>query len=70
MNSSIYSADRATHLRVVAVALIISIAIVGFGISARVSALYAMQASEQSQIAKVGEIGREAAASRMVPGRT
>lgn len=71
MNSSIYSADRATHLRVVAVALIVSIAIVGFGISARVNALDAMQANAHpSQIAKVGQVSREAVASRMVPGRT
>ncbi|MGH6776887.1 MAG: hypothetical protein ACRECL_02590 [Bradyrhizobium sp.] len=35
MNSSVYSADRATHLRVVVVALMTSIGIVGFAISAR-----------------------------------
>ena len=35
MNHSIYSADRATHLKVVVVALIAGIAVAGFGISAR-----------------------------------
>ena len=35
MNHSIYSADRSTHLKVVAVALIAGIAVAGFGISAR-----------------------------------
>ena len=35
MNHSIYSADRATHLKIVVVALIAGIAVAGFGISAR-----------------------------------
>ncbi|MGH6682203.1 MAG: hypothetical protein ACREDL_25445 [Bradyrhizobium sp.] len=35
MNASVYSADRATYLRIVVVALITSIGIVGFAISAR-----------------------------------
>ena len=35
MNHSIYSADRATHLKVVAVALVAGIAVAGLGISAR-----------------------------------
>ena len=37
MNHSIYSADRATHLKIVVVALVAGIAVAGFGISARVS---------------------------------
>ncbi len=37
MNHSIYSADRSTHLKVVVVALVAGIAVVGFGISARTS---------------------------------
>lgn len=37
MNHSIYSADRSTHLKVVAVALVAGIAVAGFGISARSS---------------------------------
>ncbi len=35
MNHSIYSADRSTHLKIVVVALIAGIAVVGLGISAR-----------------------------------
>ncbi|MDF0578705.1 hypothetical protein [Bradyrhizobium yuanmingense] len=35
MNHSIYSADRATHLKVVVVALIAGIAVAGLGITAR-----------------------------------
>jgi hypothetical protein len=37
MNHSIYSADRMTHLKIVAVALIAGIAVAGFGISARIN---------------------------------
>ncbi len=37
MNASVYSADRATYLRIVIVALLTSIAIVGFAVSARMS---------------------------------
>jgi hypothetical protein len=35
MNHSIYSADRATHLKVVVVALVAGIVVAGFGIAAR-----------------------------------
>ena len=35
MNHSIYSADRATHLKVVVVAIVAGIVVVGLGISAR-----------------------------------
>jgi hypothetical protein len=34
MNHSIYSADRSTHLKIVAVALVAGIAVAGFGIAA------------------------------------
>jgi len=37
MNSTIHTADRATHLRVVALALIAAIAVTGFAISVRLS---------------------------------
>jgi hypothetical protein len=37
MNHSIYSADRATHLKIVVVALVAGIAVAGLGISARLS---------------------------------
>jgi hypothetical protein len=35
MNHSIYSADRSTHLKIVAVALVAGVAVAGLGISAR-----------------------------------
>jgi hypothetical protein len=35
MNHSIYSADRTTHLKIVVIALVIGIAGVGLGLSAR-----------------------------------
>jgi hypothetical protein len=44
MNFSVYSADRATHLRVVVVALVASIAIVGFSIVARDNLMEPIQA--------------------------
>lgn len=37
MNHSIYSADRTTHLKIVAVALVAGIGIAGFGIAARIN---------------------------------
>lgn len=37
MNHSIYSADRTTHLKIVAIALVAGIGIAGFGIAARVN---------------------------------
>ena len=44
MNCSIYGADRATHLRIVVVALACSIAITAFSLSARVSSIVAAPA--------------------------
>jgi hypothetical protein len=37
MNHSIHSADRATHLKIVVVALVAGITVAGLGISARLS---------------------------------
>ena len=37
MNHSIYSADRPTHLKIVAVALVAGIGIAGFGIAVRIN---------------------------------
>jgi hypothetical protein len=37
MNHSIYSADRTTHMKIVAVALVAGIGITGFGIAVRVN---------------------------------
>jgi hypothetical protein len=47
MNHSIYSADRATHLKIVVVALVAATAVAGIGIAARMSA---PTASRQAQI--------------------
>jgi predicted lipoprotein with Yx(FWY)xxD motif len=44
MNHSIHSADRATHLKIVVVALVAGIAVAGFGISARSNSDYAQTA--------------------------
>ena len=45
MNCSVYSADRATHLRILVVTLIASIAIVGFSISARFNSIEPTEAA-------------------------
>ena len=37
MNHSIYSADRMTHMKIVAVALVAGIGIAGFGIAVRIN---------------------------------
>lgn len=37
MNHSIYSADRTTHMKMVAVALTAGIAIAGFGVAVRIN---------------------------------
>jgi hypothetical protein len=37
MNHSIYSADRATHMKIVVVALVAGIAVAGLGVSARLN---------------------------------
>jgi hypothetical protein len=44
MNHSIHSADRATHLKIVIVALVAGIAVAGFGISARTNSDYTQTA--------------------------
>lgn len=44
MNHSIHSADRATHLKIVAIALVAGLAVAGFGISARSTSDYTQTA--------------------------
>jgi hypothetical protein len=44
MNHSIHSADRATHLKIVVVALVAGIAVAGFAISARTPSDYSQTA--------------------------
>jgi hypothetical protein len=51
MNHSVYSADRATHLKIVVVALVAGIAVAGFGISARTN-------SDGAQTAHVIKAGK------------
>ncbi|HET7885778.1 MAG TPA: hypothetical protein VFL62_06080 [Bradyrhizobium sp.] len=65
MNSSIYSADRATHLRIVVVALVCSIALTAFSLSARVSSIIAAPAAvEASELRGPGFTGQEAIATQ------
>lgn len=51
MNHSIYSADRATHLKIVVVALVAGVAIAAIGITARIPVDY----SQSAQIIKAGK---------------
>ena len=50
MNHSIHSADRATHLKVVAAALVAGMAVAAFGIAARTNVDY----SQTAQVIKAG----------------
>jgi hypothetical protein len=52
MNHSIHSADRATHLKIVVVALVAGIVVAGFGIAARTST------SDYTQTARVIKAGK------------
>jgi hypothetical protein len=54
MNHSIHSADRATHLKIVVLALVAGIAVAGFGISARTN-------SDYTQTAHVVKAGKQIA---------
>lgn len=51
MNHSIHSADKATHLKIVVVALVAGIAVAGLGISARTNADY----SQTAHVVKAGK---------------
>jgi hypothetical protein len=51
MNHSIHSADRATHLKIVAVALVAGIAVAAFGIAARTNVDY----SQTAHVIKAGK---------------
>ncbi len=52
MNHSIHSADRATHLKIVVVALVAGIVVAGLGISARTNSGYAQTA----HVVKAGKL--------------
>ncbi len=51
MNHSIHSADRATHRKIVAVALVAGIAVAAFGIAARSNVDY----TETAHVIKAGK---------------
>ena len=51
MNHSIHSADRATHLKIVVVALVAGIAVAAFGITARTNVDY----SQTAHVVKAGK---------------
>ncbi len=51
MNHSIHSADRATHLKIVVVALVAGIAVAAFGIAARTNVDY----SQTAHVVKAGK---------------
>jgi len=55
MNHSIYSADRSTHLKIVVLALVAGIAVVGLGISARTNS------DDYTQTARVIKAGKPVA---------
>ena len=54
MNHSIHSADRATHLKVVVVALVAGIAVAAFGIAARTNVDYS-QTAQTTHVIKAGK---------------
>ena len=60
MNHSIHSADRATHLKIVVMALVAGIAVAGFAISAHASSDYTQTAriSEGRQAGRPDQFGR------------
>ena len=51
MNHSFHSADKATHLKIVVVALVAGIAVAAFGISTRTNADY----SQTAHVVKAGK---------------
>jgi len=54
MNHSVYSADRATHLKIVVVALVAGIAVAGFGISARSNSGFT-ETAQSTHVMKAGK---------------
>jgi hypothetical protein len=54
MNHSIHSADRATHLKIVVVALVAGICVAAFGIAARTNVDYSLTA-QSTHIVKAGK---------------
>ena len=54
MNHSIHSADRATHLKIVVVALVAGIAVAAFAIAARTNSDFS-QTAQSTQVVKAGK---------------
>jgi len=54
MNHSIHSADRATHLKIVVVALVAGISVAAFGIAARTNVDYS-QTAQTTHVVKAGK---------------
>jgi hypothetical protein len=54
MNHSIHSADRATHLKIVVVALVAGISVAAFGIAAR-SNVDSSQTAQTTHVIKAGK---------------
>ena len=54
MNHSIHSADRATHLKIVVVALVAGICVATFGIAARSNVDYSLTA-QSTHVIKAGK---------------
>jgi hypothetical protein len=53
MNHSIFSADRATHLKIVVVALVAGVAVAGFGLIARNTSSDGL--SQTARVVKAGK---------------
>jgi hypothetical protein len=54
MNHSIHSADRATHLKIVVVALVACIAVAAFGIATRSNSQFT-ETAQTNQVVKAGK---------------
>jgi len=54
MNHSIHSADRATHLKIVVLALVAGIGVAAFGIATRTSVEYS-QTAQTTHVLKAGK---------------
>ena len=55
MNHSFYSADRATHLKIVVVALFAATVVAGIGITARVTDPDSFAQVDRAQVIKAGK---------------
>jgi len=63
MNSSVYDADRATYFKIVAVAAIARIAIVGFAVSGRINSFEATPTTNDVRVYKAEVPSKEVTAT-------